>query len=349
MARGCITSWPRPYWTPCALKHVQVRDVVPTCDGDEVKAQDWVLCYARWEQDVEMALGEGKLIKMPLMAMPKDVADPINKRVIRRNLSYAQVKGGVLREVNRRVNRNVPNHAFHGLTVLKNCSVGELSNFMEDFIYPGSQVQEGVTFGHARQRILDALVHHDGLIYKMYNEENKLGGLEFTYLTLYRFCQVELRPKDAVKRHQDHQKWRSLPLEKRPNVSSLNFIGAEPVDEQVNAIGESEAPPKANDAHVFGPPDGGDEWCLNAIGQPVPKEGPKCPFCGFTRDIWRVSVGKKPKPPKAVDFRIRQAEVRNRTRKPDAQEQRFAGGMLLVQNDRPHGGSVMEQAPPPQG
>ena len=56
---------------------------------------------------------------------------------------------------------------------------------MGDFIYWGSQVQKRVTFGHARQRFLDALVHHDGLIYKVYNEENTQGGLEFTYLTLY--------------------------------------------------------------------------------------------------------------------------------------------------------------------
>ena len=55
----------------------------------------------------------------------------------------------VLREVNRRVNRIVADHVFHGLTVLQNCSVGELSNLMEDYIYWGSQVREGVTFGEA--------------------------------------------------------------------------------------------------------------------------------------------------------------------------------------------------------
>ena len=154
-----------------------------------------------------VALREGKLIKTLLGGILKDVADPIDKRVIRRNLSYAQVKEGVLREVNQPVNRNVSDHVFHGLTIPKNCLVGELSNFMEDFIYWGSQLREGVTFGHARQRFLDALVHHNGLSYKICNEENKLGGLKFTYLTLYLFCQVELRQKDAVKRHQDHQKW----------------------------------------------------------------------------------------------------------------------------------------------
>ena len=93
--------------------------------------------------------------------------------MVRTNLSYAQVKESVMREINRRVNRNVPEHVFHGLTVPKNCSVGELSYVMEDFIYLGSQVREGVTFGHARRRFLDALVHHDGLIYKIDNEENK--------------------------------------------------------------------------------------------------------------------------------------------------------------------------------
>ena len=193
-------------------------------------------------------------------AIPKDVADLIDKRVIRKNLSYAQVKERVLQEVNRRVKRNVPDHVFHGLTVPKNCSVGKVSDFMDDFIYWGSQVQEAVTFGHARQRFLDALVHHDGLIYKVYNEKNKSGGLQYSCLTLYLFCQVELRRKDAVKGHQDHQKWRSLPLDKRPNVASLNFMGAKPVEEQVNANGESEAPPNANDAQVFEPPDEGDEW-----------------------------------------------------------------------------------------
>ena len=127
------------------------------------------MCYARWERDVGVALGEGKLIKALSGAIPKDVADPIDKRLIRRNLRYAQVKEGVLREVNRRVNRNVPNHVFHGLTVPKNCSVGEVSNFMEDFIYSGSQVREGVTFCHARQRFSDALLQHDGFICKVSN------------------------------------------------------------------------------------------------------------------------------------------------------------------------------------
>ena len=64
-------------------------------------------------------------------------------------------------------------------------------------------------------------------------------------------------------------------------MASLNFMGAEPVEEQVNAIGESEAPPIANDAQVFEPPDDWDDWYVNAIRQPVPKKGPKCPFCGF--------------------------------------------------------------------
>ena len=220
--------------------------------------------------DVRAALGEGKLIQTLLGAIPKDVADPIDERVIRRNLNYAQVKEGVLREVNSRVNRNVPVHVFDGLTVPKKCAVGELSNLMEDFIHWGSQVREGVTIGHAPQRFLDALVHHHGLIYNIHNEENKSAGLEFIYLTLYLSCQVELRQKDAGKRHQDDQKWRSLPLDKRPNVASLNFMGAEPVEEQVNAIGESHPPPNANDAQVSEPPDTWDEWYVNSIGRPVP-------------------------------------------------------------------------------
>ena len=132
-----------------------------------MKAQDRVLCDARWERDVGVVLGEGKLIKTLLGEIPKDVMHPIDKSVIRRNLSYAQVKEGVLGKVNRWVNRNVLNHVFYGLNVPKNCSVGGLSEFMEDFIYWCSQVREGSTFGHARQRFLDALVHHDGLIYKV--------------------------------------------------------------------------------------------------------------------------------------------------------------------------------------
>ena len=115
-----------------------------------------------------VALGEGKLIKTLLGAIPKDVMDPINKRVICRNLNYAQVKENILREVRRRVNRNVPDHVFHGLTVPKNCFVSQFSNFMDDFIYWGSQVREGVTFRQARQRFLDALVNHDSLSYKAY-------------------------------------------------------------------------------------------------------------------------------------------------------------------------------------
>ena len=228
-----------PLLDPHALKDVQVRDVVPTWNGEGVKAQDWVLSYARWERDVGVALGEGNLIKTLWEAIRKDVLDPIDKRVIRRNLSYAQVQEGFLREVNRRVNRNVLDHVTHGLTVPNNCFVGELSNFRGDFICWSSQVREWFTFGHARQRFLDALVHHEGLIYNIYHENNKSGGLEFTYLTLYLYCQVQLRQKDAVKRHQDNQKWRSLPVDKRPNVASLNFIGAEPLEEQVNAIKES--------------------------------------------------------------------------------------------------------------
>ena len=216
--------------------------------------------------------------------------------MIRRNLSYARVKEGVLREVNRWVNRNVPDHVLHGLTVPKKCSVGELANFMQDFIYRGSQVREGVTFGHARRRLWDALVGHDGIIYKINNEENKSGELELTYLTLHLFCQFEVRQRDAVKRHQDHPKWRWLPLDKRPKVASLNFMGAEPVEEQVNAIRESEAPPNAIHAKVLEPPDDWDEWYVNAIGQPVPKKAPKCPFRGFlghTEDkCWNTSESR---------------------------------------------------------
>ena len=74
-----------PLLDPRALKDVQVRDVVPTSDGDGVKAQDWVLSCARWERDVGVALGKGKLIKTVFGAIPKDVADPINKRMIPRN------------------------------------------------------------------------------------------------------------------------------------------------------------------------------------------------------------------------------------------------------------------------
>ena len=107
-----------PLLDPCALKDVQVRDVVPTWDGDRGKAQDWVSSCASWEQDVGVALGKEKLIKTLLGAIPKDVADPIDKRVIRRNLSYAQVGEVVLREVNGRVNRNVPQPCF----LWANCS-----------------------------------------------------------------------------------------------------------------------------------------------------------------------------------------------------------------------------------
>ena len=45
------------------------------------------------------------------------------------------------------------------------------------------------------------------------------------------------------------------PLDKRPNLASLNFTGAEPVEEQVIAI-----PPNANDAQVSEPADESDEW-----------------------------------------------------------------------------------------
>ena len=58
---------------------------------------------------------------------------------------------------------------------------------------------------------------------------------------------------------------------------------------------------------------------------------------------------KIPTPSKACDFRIRQAQVRNRNGKPDAQGHRFSQAMLPLQNDRPPGGSVLEEAPLPQG
>ena len=99
-----------PLLDPCALKDVQVRDVVLTWDGDRGKAQDWGSSCARWEQDVGVALGKEKLIKTLLGA--------IDKRVICRNLSYAQVGEVVLREVNGRVNRNVSQPCF----LWANCS-----------------------------------------------------------------------------------------------------------------------------------------------------------------------------------------------------------------------------------
>ena len=52
-----------PLLDPGALKDVQVRDVVPTWDGNGVKAQDLVLSYATWERDVGVALGKGELIQ----------------------------------------------------------------------------------------------------------------------------------------------------------------------------------------------------------------------------------------------------------------------------------------------
>ena len=137
---GVYNTRATPLLVPRALKDVQVRDVAPTWDSDGVKAQNWVPSYARWERDLTVALGKGKLIKMLLGAMPKDVADRIDKRVICSNLSHAQVKEAVLQEGNRRVNRNVAHHVFNGLTVPKNCLVGELSNFLEDFIYLSSHV-----------------------------------------------------------------------------------------------------------------------------------------------------------------------------------------------------------------
>ena len=137
---GVYNTMVTPLLDPRALKDVQVWDVVPTWDGDGLKAQDWVLSYARWERDLGVVLGEGELIKTLLGTIPKDVADPINGGLIHGNLSHAQVKKGVLREVNRRVNRNDPDRVFHALTVPKNVLVGELSKFMGDWIYWCSQV-----------------------------------------------------------------------------------------------------------------------------------------------------------------------------------------------------------------
>ena len=117
---GVYNTMAGPLLNRCLLKGVHIRDVVPTWDGDGPKSQDGVVSYARWERDVKVALGEGKLIKRLLGAIPKDVADPIDKRVIRRKLTHAKVKEGVLRKVNLRLDRNVPDHVLHGLTVPKN-------------------------------------------------------------------------------------------------------------------------------------------------------------------------------------------------------------------------------------
>ena len=68
-----------------------VRTGFTTWDGDGLKTRDWVLSYVCWKQDVGVALGEGKLIKTLLGAIPRDGADQIAKRVIRRNLSYDQL------------------------------------------------------------------------------------------------------------------------------------------------------------------------------------------------------------------------------------------------------------------
>ena len=58
---------------------------------------------------------------------------------------------------------------------------------------------------------------------------------------------------------------------------------------------------------------------------------------------------EKPRPPIAVDFQAWQAQVRNKSTKPDAQGHGFAQRILPLQKDRPPGGSVLEEAPPPQG
>ena len=108
--------------------------------------------------------------------------------------------------------------------------------------------------------------------------------------------------------------------EKRKRV----LMAPQPVEEQVNAIGQSGAPPNTNDAQVFEPPDKWHECCVNAIGQPVPKKGRKCPLCRFPGHTEHKCWIKTPTPPKAVDFRTRQAKVRNRTRKSDAEGHRFA-------------------------
>ena len=44
---GVYRSMAPPLLDPRALKDVQVGDVVPTWDGDAVKAQAWVCSYAR--------------------------------------------------------------------------------------------------------------------------------------------------------------------------------------------------------------------------------------------------------------------------------------------------------------
>ena len=181
---GMYSTMAPPLLDPRALMDAQVRDVVPPWDGDGVKAQDWVLSYARWERDVGVMLGEGKLIKTLLGAIPKDVTDPMGKRVIRRNLTYAQVKEGGLWEVKRRVNRNVPDNVFHGLTVPKNCLVVQFSNFMEDFIYWGSQVREGVTFRQAAGGRFGGYVPEPSRVSKaglsnplLYPQQNRPDGL----------------------------------------------------------------------------------------------------------------------------------------------------------------------------
>ena len=120
---GVYNTMDTPLLDPRALKNVRVQDVIVHLERQrgEGRGLGSVLCQqgarrggrARRTKPYQNAFG----------AIQKDVADPIAKRVIRRNLSYAQVKEGVLREVNGWVSRNVPDHVVHGLTVPKNCSV----------------------------------------------------------------------------------------------------------------------------------------------------------------------------------------------------------------------------------
>ena len=56
-----------------------------------------------------------------------------------------------------------------------------------------------------------------------------------------------------------------------------------------------------------------------------------------------------PTPPNAVAFKNREAQVRDGTRKPEAEGHRLAQGMLPLLMDRPPGGPVLEEAPPHQG
>ena len=107
--------------------------------------------------------------------------------------------------------------------------------------------------------------------------------------------------------------------------------------------------PNTNDAQVFEPPDQWDERYVNAIGQPVPKKKPKCPFCGFPGHTENKCLKEHPHLRKPLILKPGKPNAGTGPENPTPKGTGWPKECSDCKKDRLSGGSVLEEAPPPQG